>query len=532
MKKKILIVDDKIDNIIALEMLLKSLDVEVHRALSGNEALEKSLEHDFALALMDVQMPEMDGFETVRLMRKLERTKYLPVIFLSAIYFEDQYKIQGIEAGAVDFISKPFIPRMVLGKIQVFLELYEYRRKLEIEIEQRKQTEASLLEIEKRLLEAKQKAEESDKLKSAFLANMSHEIRTPLTSIVGFSGLIADMQTTDEMRKSFAKIILKSSENLTNIINDILDISKIESGQFNITYSEVDIDSLLTDLYVSSHNLLKKMNKQDIELKLNIPDQAINKFISDENRLKQLLSNLLNNAAKFTLEGTIEFGYKEAIDGLVFYVKDTGIGIPEDKFEIIFDRFKKLDNKKVQNVTGTGLGLPISKNICEMLGGKIEVSSEENKGSEFSVFLPFRNDIKIEKIKKSENVKMPESFCWKERKMLIVEDDSNTYLLLESLLAFTGIEIDWAKDGREAIEIYTQNENYHLVLMDINMPEMSGIQAFKQLRMLSGSVPIIAHTAYAMADEKEYLGKLGFNGYISKPIDVKELFRVLNPYLS
>ncbi|HEX2936041.1 MAG TPA: response regulator, partial [Bacteroidales bacterium] len=175
--KKILIVDDRAENLIALQVLLKGFQAEIITALSGNEALTKTLEHDFALALIDVQMPDMDGFETVRLMRKVEKTMFLPVIFVSAIYSEEHYKIQGIEAGAVDFIAKPFHSKILLGKVKIFLDIYEQKKKLELEIEQRIKSENSLREAEKELIEAKEKAEESDRLKTAFLANMSHEIR-------------------------------------------------------------------------------------------------------------------------------------------------------------------------------------------------------------------------------------------------------------------------------------------------------------------------------------------------------------------
>jgi two-component system, sensor histidine kinase len=389
MKTKILIVDDKPENIVALEGLLKHFDAVTVKATSGNEALILALEHDFALALIDVQMPGMDGFETVRLMRQIEKTRYLPVIFLSAIYSEDHYKILGIEAGAVDFITKPYVPRIVLGKIRIFIELYENRKRLEEEIEQRRKTEAFLRETESRLLNALAHARESDRLKTAFLENVSHEIRTPLTTILGFSGLLANTDTDREVRRKFYGIISKSGETLLNILNDILDVARIETNQFRVITAPADINLILRDLESAYREVLRNNEKSNISLNLHLPAESPGKFVTDESRLKQALSNLLSNAVKFTLKGRIDFGYNISGKGLTFFVKDTGIGIPEDRREIIFDRFRKIENRKALNTAGTGLGLPIVKKITELLGGKVIVRSEINKGSEFTIELPW-----------------------------------------------------------------------------------------------------------------------------------------------
>jgi two-component system, sensor histidine kinase len=389
MKRKILIVDDKPENIVTLEVLLAGFDAETVRATSGNDALTLALEHDFALALIDVQMPGMDGFETVRLMRQIEKTRYLPVIFLSAIYSEDHYKILGIEAGAVDFITKPYVPRIVLGKIRIFLELYENRKRLEEEIEQRKKTEASLCETESKLLNALTQARESDRLKTAFLENVSHEIRTPLTTILGFSGLLANTDTDREVRKKFYSIINKSGETLLNILNDILDVARIETNQFRVITGPADIKLILHELESAYRAVLDNNEKSNISLNLHLPAETPGQFITDENRLKQALSNLLSNAVKFTFHGRIDFGYTFSEKGIRFFVRDTGIGIPSDKKGIIFERFRKLENRRVLNSSGTGLGLPIVKKITDLLGGNVVVRSEMNKGSEFIIELPW-----------------------------------------------------------------------------------------------------------------------------------------------
>ena len=532
--KKILIADDRPENLVALEKLLEKCNIEIIKAFSGSEALAKTLEHEFAMALIDVQMPDMDGYETVKLMRQVDHTRFLPVIFLSAIYSENHYLVQGIEAGAVDFITKPIQPRILLGKVKIFLELYEQKKKLENEIEQRKQTEISLLNTEKQLIEAKLKAEEADMLKSAFLANMSHEIRTPLNAIVGFANLLAEDDLTHDKKEQYLNYIFNSSETLTNIISDILDIAKIEAGQLVIKLAPANINNTLKELLATFNEELKKKKKEKIEIILSLPQSPLNSLIiTDEIRLKQIISNLLQNALKFTLKGSIEFGYQIIDDkSIEFFVKDTGVGIANDKLNLIFDRFQKINNDNVQNPTGTGLGLSIVKKIIEMFGGNIWVESEINVGTQFTFSIPLtiaeNQDISSQKAA----IKLlPESFNWASKHILIAEDEYSNYLLLEELLEPTQIAITWARNGKEALEAYLQNGQTDIVLMDIKMPVMTGLEAYQELRKLNTQLPIIAQTAYAMSDEREQFLNIGFNDYLTKPLSKRELLQTINTFL-
>jgi signal transduction histidine kinase len=530
--KKILVVDDKPENIATLNVLLKDFDVIVLNAGSGDEALRLTLENDFALALIDVQMPDMDGYETVKFMRQVEKTKYLPVIFVSAIYAEDYYQILGIEAGAVDFITKPFNTRILLGKVKIFLDLYEQKKRLEMEIEEHKKTLASLLETEKKLIMAKIKAEESDRLKTAFLANMSHEIRTPLTSIVGFSGILSsDNELPAEKKKQFANFIYKSSEGLISLINDILDIAKIESGHFKLTKKVIPLSDVLKDIFLVFQEDLRRKKKTGIELRLKLPKNPVTSIFTDETRFKQVFTNLLGNAVKFTLEGHIEFGYRVKKNELEFYVEDSGIGIPEDKFDEIFDRFQKLNNEKVQNSSGTGIGLSIVKKIVEMLDGRIWIKSEPDKGSKFFFTLPYSSVNDHVQVHPAITDNNSDSVNWSSKNILIVEDEYSTYVLLESLLSSTRARILWAKDGNEAIETCRNNKMVNAVLMDLKMPGMTGLDAFLELKKIDRNIPIVAQTAYAMADEKEYLKEIGFNGCVTKPINKNDLLNILNVVL-
>ncbi|HEX2969872.1 MAG TPA: response regulator [Bacteroidales bacterium] len=514
---KILIVDDRPENIAVLKTLLNDFDTEIISAGSGNEALALTLEHDFALALIDVQMPDMDGYETVRLLRKVEKTRFLPVIFLSAIYSEDHYQVQGIEAGAVDFITKPFNSRLLLGKIRVFLDMYTQRKMLENEIEHRK-----LIETE--LTEAKTKAEESDRLKSAFLANMSHEIRTPLTTIVGMGSLLASKDYPPEKKKEIAGFIEKSSNGLITIINDILDLSKIEAGVIRVTMEPVDINNLLGDLYRTYCENLKRNNKKNVELKLTIPDGEMIHPVTDENRLRQILSNFLGNAVKFTNEGYIEFGYRITDEAIQFYVSDTGDGIPKDKIDLIFRRFQKLHEIS----RGTGLGLSIAKRLSELLGGDISVSSEPGKGSTFFFTLPYSKGMHNQ----SEGGNMSETktqiYDWSSRSIIIAEDEYPVFFLLENILEPTKVRITWAKSGRDAIEIFSGTRKFDAILLDIRMPGLDGIDTFREIRKIDKNIPIVAQTAFAMNDERDELEALGFSGFISKPFIKDEIFRLID----
>ena len=530
--RKILIVDDKPENLIALEKLLGDFDCEIIKAGSGNEALAKTLEHNFALALIDVQMPDMDGYETVKLMRQVDKTHLLPVIFLSAIYFENEYLVQGIEAGAVDFITKPIQPRILLGKVKVFLELYEQKTKLEVEIEQRKQTEESLRIAERQLTEAKIKAEVADNLKSAFLANMSHEIRTPLNAIVGFSILLADNNLDSEKKQQFISYINSSSETLLNIINDILDIAKIEAGQLQIFDDPTDINNLLKEIFETFKAELQRIGHDEIELILNLPDQVMNSLIlTDENRIKQVVSNLIQNAIKFTPTGFIEFGYTYNDSFIEFFVQDSGIGIAEDKLDIIFDRFLKIQNEHIKNPSGIGLGLSIVKKIVEMMGGCVSVQSKLNEGTRFIFTIPMVTADKHKPTVGQEIEIEPKDMDWSMKNILVAEDEYTNYLLLEEILGATQAQIRWAKNGQEAVEECLNNKKIDVILMDIKMPMMSGQEAFTEIRKTNKKIPIIAQTAYAMAGEEEHFLKFGFNGYLNKPINRKELLQTLQKWL-
>ncbi len=387
---------------------------------------------------------------------------------------------------------------------------------------------------EKVLKAAKEKAEESDRLKSAFLANMSHEIRTPMNAILGFSELLKTEDITKDSRDEYIKIISSKGNELMLIINDIIDISKIEAGDINITKSDLNVFDFLHEAFKEFSKEKNLMNKYEIQFRLKLPENSNPIIHTDPARLKQILYNLVNNAFKFTHEGFIEIGCYLEDSKVIFYIRDSGIGVDDEKRDIIFDRFRQVDESINSEFGGTGLGLAISRHLCHLLGGEIWMESGLNQGSTFSFYLPLLENHPA----KSEN---SDPFTTKEngkkvidlsgKKILVAEDDSANYLFIESFLKRTRSQVIWAKDGEQLLEIFNTEPGVDLILMDLRMPIINGIDATKIIRSTHPDLPVIALTAYAFADDREKSIQAGCNDYLSKPVNIDELTEALRKYL-
>ena len=392
--------------------------------------------------------------------------------------------------------------------------------------------------FEREIIQAKEKAEESDRLKSAFLANMSHEIRTPMNGILGFAELLKEPKLSGEQQSKYISIIEKSGKRMLNIINDIIDISKVEAGLMKPDLNESNINGQIEYAYTF---FKPEAEAKGIKLSFRNTLPAKEAIIqTDREKLYAILTNLVKNALKYTKEGAIEFGYQiietqsiaslQNTDYLQFYVKDTGIGIPKNRQEAIFERFIQADIADKMAYQGAGLGLAISKAYVEMLGGKIWVESEEGIGSTFYFTLPYNAKTEKETIDQQPE-SIDSNYDFRKLKILIAEDDEVSEKLIDSYIKMFGTEVLKARTGVEAVEACRDNPDIDLILMDIRMPEMDGYEAIQQIRQFNKDVVIIAQTAYGLLGDREKAIKAGCNDYISKPINKDKLLSTIQKHL-
>ncbi|MCX6153159.1 MAG: PAS domain S-box protein [Candidatus Kapabacteria bacterium] len=385
-------------------------------------------------------------------------------------------------------------------------------------------TERKKFEVELQI--AKAKAEESDRLKTAFLQNMSHEIRTPLNGIIGFSELLRSDDLTVADIQEYSGLIQQSGHRLIEIVNNILDISKIETGQLKIQHKTFSLNNLVKDIY---NFFIPIANAKNIKLNYQISaDIIVDSIITDNTKLNQILTNLINNALKFTEKGRVDFGYEIKDNFIEFYVRDTGIGIAKELHHKIFERFIQGDISVSRGYEGAGLGLAICEALVEMLGGKIWLESEINRGATFYFNIPLITDDKIEA---NQTKKQIRSLNQSQLKILIVDDDHTSYLYMRSVLKKNNYFVLYADNGKLCLEILKENPDIALILMDIKMPIMDGFTATKEIKLFRPDIPIIAQTAYAFTEEKKNILTAGCDDYISKPYEKAVLLNLIEKYL-
>jgi len=426
----------------------------------------------------------------------------------------EHFNITNIFDPFEDYLEIIIIPLLIFS----FYSLY-----LNIELIKRKETEDEL----KLALD---KANESNLLKSSFLANMSHEIRTPMNAILGFTELILKDDLSKEKRMQFGEIVENNSKLLLSLINDIIDISKIESGQLEIVQEEFDLNKQLQEIYRTFEN---QVTKKSLEFRLGIDEELKDQIVnSDSFRIQQIFTNLLTNAIKFTDKGYIEMGAVLKFPYIEFYVKDTGEGISDDEKEVIFERFmqsKKQDVKKVQK--GTGLGLAISKALAMKLGGEIGVVSNKEKGVTFFFTIPHRHLTSMESLNQTGDI-ISFNGDWSKFTILVAEDEDFNTILFEEIFRPAKANLIYAKTGEEAVDLIKMRSDIDLVLMDIKMPGFGGLEATKEIRKFNKKIPIIAQTAYAMVGDKDTAIKAGCNDYIAKPFKPEEIIALAGKYIN
>ncbi|MEK6772788.1 MAG: response regulator [Bdellovibrionota bacterium] len=650
-KVDILLVDDRPEGLVTLEATLNQEDYNLIKANSGREALAKVLTHDFAVILMDVQMPEMDGFETATVIKQRDRSKNIPIIFITAINKTDQYVSAGYAVGAVDYIFKPFDPHILKSKVAVFADLFRKTRLLTIQSEtlreiekrerirtlkdlesegrrryqnladaipqiicrtnkkgeieyynqfwnlytglsleestgdgwkkvihqdelaavERKWTQAFIdqigfdLEVQLRrqdgvyrwhnlrvvpefthlselycwigtasdihdqkivqqeLLRAKKLADAGSEAKSRFLANMSHEIRTPLGAILGFSELLINPKISSEERNEFISTIRRNGDQLSRIIDEILDLSKVEAGRLEVERCDVSIIDVLNDV----RTLMSFSTKEKgLDLEFNIIGKIPERIQTDAGRLQQVLINIIGNAIKFSAKGKIEINISVQENHFIVAVKDTGPGLAATQIENLFQPFTQGDPSITRKHGGTGLGLALSRKLARALGGDIRVKpSLPGEGSVFIISVatgPLEGveltDSLTVKPKHLNDFKKQHHNILKGIKVLLVEDSADNQILVTRFLDIAGANVDLANNGLEGVKKAMEG-NHDIVLMDIQMPELDGYGAISRLRQSGFKKPIIALSAYGMIEERRYSLQIGSNDHLTKPIN-------------
>ncbi|QGY43183.1 response regulator [Maribellus comscasis] len=444
----------------------------------------------------------------------------LPVYFKwTEVGLISEYGIAGWIVNSVNFIV---ICALISFSLAIIISNIDKSLKTEKELTH------LLTENQEKLAVEKERAEESDRLKSTFLANMSHEIRTPMNSILGFSNLLSDPDISPDKTQKYNQLIHLAGGQLMNIIDDIIDISKIELNQMKIKKAPMNVWQCITEILEIQQNRIESLDK-DLLLNADVPAEYQRLLIeSDELRVKQILNNLVGNAVKYTQKGSVTFGYRPKIldnkKVIEFFVKDTGRGIPPGDQEKIFGRFAQAEN--VDFKEGTGLGLSITKGLLELLEGKIWLKSEAGKGSKFYFTLPYNESTVKNKNKPSASIVSDLTG----KTIYIAEDDTFSFYYLAELLKPTHIKIRKAVNGKELLDLIRE-KTPDLVLLDINMPVMDGYEAIQKIRKTQPNLPVIAQTAYAMAEEQQKCINLGCNDYIAKPIKKDRFFYLLNTYL-
>lgn len=597
-KVNVLIVDDHPENLLALEAILENLGQNLVRATSGMEALRCLLNQDFAVILLDVQMPGMNGFETAALIRERERSRYTPIIFLTAINRSDTHVSRGYSLGAVDYLFKPIEPEILISKVAAFVSLFQKTQQvkrqaqllkstnieLETEIKSRQHAEELLrhahdqLEIkvqertaelaranellkaeiaervktEEALQKAKEAAEVANCAKSDFLSMVSHELRTPLTSILGFTKIIKKklegaifpaIATEDKkIQKAIRQvgdnidIIVLEGERLTTLINDVLDLAKLDSGKIEWKTEPISVDQIIEQATAATSALFETKR---LELIKDI-EEEFPEIVGDRDRIVQVVINLVSNAVKFTEKGSVTCRVRKIDNAIAISVIDTGVGIAETDQSQVFDQFKQIGDTLTDKPKGTGLGLSISKQIVEHHGGTIWVESELGKGSNFSFTLPIRTGVNVELQKidldiatrqlKDSVVTPNPSPTQQEKIILIVDDEAPIRKLLRQQLEAEGYIVKEAKDGWDAIT-QVRKQSPDLIILDVMMPQVSGfdVAAILKNNPETLGIPIII---LSIVGEEERSYRLGADKYLTKPIDTEALLKEIRLLIS
>jgi signal transduction histidine kinase len=557
----ILLVDDHEENLLALEAILTDPAYTLVRAGSGRDALKEVLRHDFALILLDVAMPGLDGYETAELIRGRERSRETPIIFLTANYRSESHVFRGYSVGAVDYIFKPFSPEILRSKVAVFVELYLKREALKrqtqallraqaeledrvrartkalaaaneslrAEVEERKRIEAERLELLEREQAARAQAESVNRMKDEFLATLSHELRTPLNAILGWSHLLASGRADPSMVERAIGVIRNNALAQSQLIEDILDVSRIIGGKLRLNMGSVQMADVID---AALDSVAPAAEAKGITIERDVAD--IGPVGGDPDRLQQVVWNLLSNAVKFTpRDGRVAVRLRPQAQDVVLTVQDTGIGIAPAFLPFVFDRFSQADGTATRRHGGLGLGMAIVRHLVELHGGTVRVESDgENKGATFTLVLPVRRDVQFAGDAAFDGRAQGAEEPFRDLPgldgvhLLIVDDDPDSRHVLGELLIERGATVRVASSADEALQTFFGGRP-DVIVSDIAMPGEDGYDLIRRIRALpecdGGRTPAIALTAYARNEDEHAALDAGYDVHIPKPLDVAAL---------
>ena len=525
-KLKLVIVDDKEENVLSLKALLADIDnLDIWGSTSPNEALRYCWNNDIAIAMVDVQMPEINGFEFVSLLQSNPKTWQIMVIMVTAISKEDKFLLKGLHSGAVDYLYKPLHADITIAKVKSFMQQVYIQRELK-----HKNEELERSHIE--LVKAKKEADLARKSKENFLANMSHEIRTPINGITGITTMLRN-SPLNEQQSEWLDYLENASQQLLLIINDILDLSKIDSGKMRLDYSRTSLPNIIEEL---SNLFSYKAEQKGITFQAITDGKLPKHILADSLRLTQILSNLISNGIKFTEQGSVILETKllnrvQQRLHIQFSVKDTGIGINSNAIDKIFQSFEQGEEGITKRFGGTGLGLAIVKRLVVLHQGQIHAYSELGKGSEF-VFQCWFDEADSDAAPKSDKKQYTDMPALNDVNVLLAEDNELNSFMVTHMLKTWGITVDTVKNGKEALDkVEAAPAPYSLILMDAHMPVMSGFEAIKAIRNdpreQIRQIPIISISASVLQREQQAAYAAGADAVVGKPFDPVSLYQLI-----
>jgi PAS domain S-box-containing protein len=432
-------------------------------------------------------------------------------------YFESELRLKHVSGNYVHLSSKSVVIKnksgSVIGSLTISRDITTIKKFHEV------------------LIQAKVEAETSNKLKTSFLANISHEIRTPLNSVVGFANLLLSDDITKSAKEEYIEHINYNSEKLLQIIGDIIDLSRLESSQIEISYEETSLSEVINEVIEESRRSIKRNEKPIILTVKNQFEDNSDLIFSDKLWLKRVLNHLMDNAIKFTLEGSVEFSYSKEEGDIIFKIKDTGIGIKKENLKRIFEEFRQEIDGHHRPFEGLGVGLTLAREVVARMGGKIYVESEKGFGSEFTFTIPYR-PAGSSRLKNRDRPDLSPVIDWSLRKCLLIDDNKDVLIYLNRILLDTGINVLLARSGPEALGILRGTDDIDVVLLDMQMPEMNGIEVTKEIRKIKKSLPIIAQTAFIFEDDKDIILEAGCDACLIKPIRKDHLLTVMSGFIN